>query len=51
MENVRKNRDIKPVTIEKKKKLFAVRTKLSYNKVFHRKFVGYRNERNSNTHE
>ena len=35
----------------KKKKLFGVRTKLSYNKVFYRKFICDRNEKNWNTHE
>ena len=35
MENVRIHRDIKLVTTEIKKKLFGVRTKLSYHKVFH----------------
>ena len=37
MENVRKYRDIKLVTTEKKKKLFSARNKLSYYKVFHKK--------------
>ena len=36
MGNVQKHRDIKLVTTEKKKKLFVVRTKLSY-KVFYNK--------------
>ena len=31
-ENVRKDRDIKLVTTEKKKKIFGIRTKLLYNK-------------------
>ena len=30
MENVRNNKDLKSVTTEKKRKLFSVRTKLSY---------------------
>ena len=38
------NRDNKPVTTERRK-LFDVRTKLSYYKVFHIKFVSYRNEK------
>ena len=50
MENVRHDSDIKLVTTEKKKQ-FGIRTKLSYYKVFQRKFVGYKNEKNSNTHE
>ena len=33
---------------QKQEKLFSVRTKVSYYKVFHRKLVGYRNEKNSN---
>ena len=51
MENVRKHSDIKFLTTEKKKKLLGVRTKLSYYKVFHRKFIGCRNNKNSNTNE
>ena len=43
MENVRKHKDIKLVTTEKR------RNYLVSQKVFHRKFVGYRNEKNSNT--
>ena len=39
MENMRKHRD-------KKKKLFGVRTKFSYYKVSHRKFISNRNEKN-----
>ena len=45
MENVRKHRHIKHVTTERRKKLFVVRTKLSYNKVFGRKCVDYKNEK------
>ena len=44
MENMRKHRDINLVTREKNK-LFGVRIKLSYYKVFHRKFGSYRNEK------
>ena len=36
MEKVRKHRNIKLVTTEKKKGLFSIRTKLSYYKFFHR---------------
>ena len=39
------NIEISNLQQQKKKKLFGVRTKLSYDKVFHRKFVGYRNEK------
>ena len=45
MENVRKHRGIE-LERRKKKKLFSVRTKLSYYKVFHRKLIGNRNEKN-----
>ena len=31
---------------QKKKKLFGVRTKLSYYKVFHKKCISFRNEKN-----
>ena len=41
-ENMRNDRDIK-LDI-KLKKLFSIRTKLSYYKVFHRKFISNRNE-------
>ena len=44
MENVRKRRDIKLVTTEKKK-LFGVRTRLSYYQVFYRKSISNRNEK------
>ena len=47
IENVRKYRDIKLVITEKKK-LFGIKTKLLYKKIFHRKFVSKRNEKNSN---
>ena len=42
MENIRKHRDIKLITTEKKKKPLGVRTKLSYYKVFHRNFICYK---------
>ena len=46
MDNVRKHRDIKLVTHNRKKKeLFCIRTKLSYYKVFHIKFISNRNEK------
>ena len=45
MENVRKHRDIKLVTSEKKKELFSIRTKLSYYKVFYRASISNRNEK------
>ena len=40
MGNAWKHRDINLVTIEKTKKLIGIRTKLSYYKLFHRKFAG-----------
>ena len=46
MENFPKHRDIKLVTTEKRKKYLV-----SDYRVFHRKFVSYRNEKNSDTHE
>ena len=52
MENVRKHRDIKLATTNKKKKeLFSTRFKLSYYKVFHRKYIGNRNQNNRDTYE
>ena len=50
MENLSKHSDIKLVTTTKKKKLFGVKTNLSYLEFFHRKFIRYRNEKISNTH-
>ena len=45
MENVRKHRDIKLVTTDKKKKKeIGFRTKLSYNELYFRRFINYRNE-------
>ena len=45
MEHVREHRHIKLI------KLFSIRIKLSYYKVFHRKFIRNRNEKNSNINE
>ena len=45
MENVQKHRDIKLVITE------SIRNSLSYYEVFHRKFVAYRNQKNSNNYE
>ena len=50
MENVRKHRNIKFVT-SKEKKLFSIRTKLSYYKFFYRKFISNRNENDSDINE
>ena len=56
MENVQKYRDIKLTTTEKQRNYFVSKpnyhnTKLSYYKGFHRKFIDYENEKNSNTFE
>ena len=45
VKNVRKHKDIKTCHKKKKKKLFGIRTKLSYYKVFHRKLISNRNEK------
>ena len=50
MENVRKYRDIKLVITERRRN-FDVRTKLPHYKVFHRKFISNRNEKNRDTYE
>ena len=44
METVRKHRI-------KENRLFIIRSKLSYHKVFHRKSVSNRNEKNSNIYK
>ena len=51
MENVWKTYRNKTFNNRKKKKIFGVRTRLLCYKGFHRTFVGYRNEKNSNTYE
>ena len=45
MENIRKHQDIKLVTTEKKKKLFGMQTKLSYNKVFLKNLLAIETEK------
>ena len=50
MENVRKHRDIKTVTTERRRN-YIMSTKLSQHRFFHRKCVAYRNEKNSNTYK
>ena len=47
---VKKHRDIKLITGERGK-IFSFRTKLSYGKVFHKKFIRNRNEKSSNINE
>ena len=51
MENVKKNMEILNCNNSGEKKLFSMRTKLSYYKVFQGKCIGNRNEENSNTNE
>ena len=51
VENVRKHRDIKLVTAEKKKELLSILTNLSYCKVFHRKLISNRNAKNRDNYE
>ena len=48
---MRKHRYVKLVTTKRRKKLFGVRTKLSYYKVFHRTRISNRNEKNRDTYE
>ena len=48
MDNLRKHRDIKIVT--KNKKLFGVRTNISYYQVFHGEFISNRNEKKWNNY-
>ena len=45
MENVRKHRDVKFVTTERRKELFSVRAKLSYCKVICKISLSNRNEK------
>ena len=50
VDNVRNHRDIKLVTTEKKKYI-SFKTKLSYNKILFRKFVGNRSEKDKSNNE
>ena len=50
-ENVRKHRDIKLVTTEKRSSELDTKPKLSYNKILFRKFVGNRNEEGKSDNE
>ena len=43
--------DIKLATTEITRNFFSIKTKLSYYKVFHRKFISNRNKENSDTDE
>ena len=51
MENVRRHRDIKLVTTERRRNYFGVRSKFSYYKVFHRISFSKRNEKNADTYD
>ena len=52
MENVRKHRDIKLVTTERRRNYLASEPNLSYYKVFHRTSISNKNEKKSrNTYE
>ena len=51
MENVRKYRDIKLVTTDKRRNQFSVRTYLSYNKLLFRKCDGNRDEKDKSKNE
>ena len=51
MKNVRKHRNVELVTTRKEKNWFSIRTKLSYHKIFHRKLISNRNEKNSDINE
>ena len=51
MENVTKHRDVKLVTAERKEKLFVVRAKLSYYKVFHKISITIRKAKNADSYE
>ena len=43
--------DIKLATTEITRNFFSIKTKLSYYKVFHKKFISNRNKENSDTDE
>ena len=51
MENIRKDRDIKVVATEKKKKSISFRANLSYTKILSRKFDGNSKEINKSKNE
>ena len=53
MENMRQHKNIKLVTTwsNKEKKLFSIRTKLSYYRIFLRKIMSNRNDKKSNVNE
>ena len=51
MENMRKYRDIKLVTTERRRNYLVSKKKLSYFKDFHKISISYRIEKNIYTHE
>ena len=51
MENVREHRHIKLVTTERRRNYLLSESNYPYYKVFHRKFISNRNEKNSNINE
>ena len=51
MKNVTKHGDVKLVTAERKEKLFGLRAKLSYYKVFHKISITIRKPKNSDSYE
>ena len=51
MENVRKYRDIKLVTTERRRNYLVSKKKLSYFKDFHKISISYRIEKNIYAHE
>ena len=51
MGNLKKIETLNLQVYKRKEKLFSIRTKLWYYKVFHRKFISNRNEKNPNIKE
>ena len=51
MENVRKHRDIKLITTERRRNYLMSELNYHYNEVFHRKFISDRNKENRDTFE
>ena len=51
MENVRKHRDIKLITTERRRNYLMSELNYHYNKVFHRKFISDRNKENRDIFE
>ena len=51
LEKMGENIEILTCNNRKEEKLFSIRTKLSYCKIFHIKFIGNRNQKNANIYE